>query len=110
MPSTSSPALSQQRTAIAGKASTGKEDPRLLYLQGLIAWKQGQATQGALLLEKALWKQLEASGTVPPGLPRFTTLDPGRVMDGVRLLMGSMGGEPRSSTDSPSPLLGRCIR
>ncbi len=88
----------------------GRDDARLLYLQGLLAWKQGKTADGVALLEKGLARQQEAAGAQPLGLARFSMLNPGRVLGVVRLMLGALGGEPRAATEAPSPMLAKCTR
>lgn len=35
---------------------------------------------------------------------------PGRIISVVRMLLSSVGGEPRAPTEPPSPLIAKCMR
>uniref|UniRef100_A0A7S0S5T6 Tetratricopeptide repeat-like domain-containing protein n=1 Tax=Chlamydomonas leiostraca TaxID=1034604 RepID=A0A7S0S5T6_9CHLO len=86
------------------------EPSTLLYLKGLLAWKQGNAQEGLTFLERALMAQFQAASTTPLSLEMYVALWPGRVLSVVRLLLTGVGGEPRAPTEAPSPLIAKCTR
>lgn len=85
-------------------------EQHLLYLQGLLAWQQGEAATGLQQLQRSCQMLLAAAEGVPLGLQTFVVLQPGRIMSVVQALLGSLGGEPRGANDAPAPLLGCCMR
>ena len=44
------------------------------------------------------------------GLEMYAVLWPGRIIGIVRMLLNSVGGEPRAATEAPSPLISKCNR
>jgi hypothetical protein len=86
------------------------EEPLLLYLRGVLAWKQGNQQDGLQLLQQSLERQLEAVEHLPFGLGMLSALSASRMLGLLGLLLDSFGGDPRQPTDPPSALLGNCIR
>uniref|UniRef100_A0A383W643 Uncharacterized protein n=1 Tax=Tetradesmus obliquus TaxID=3088 RepID=A0A383W643_TETOB len=95
---------------VAGGRSEAVSEPLLLYLRGLLAWKQGKQQEGLQQLQQYLDLQLTVVEDLPYGLAMFEALHAGRVLGLVRLLLGSVGGDPRQPSDPPSPLLANCVR
>lgn len=95
---------------VAGGRSEAVSEPLLLYLRGLLGWKQGKQQEGLQQLQQYLDLQLTVVEDLPYGLAMFEALHAGRVLGLVRLLLGSVGGDPRQPSDPPSPLLANCIR
>lgn len=88
--------------------STGSDNPVLLYLRGLLAWKQESASEGLALLERAIAGQFAAAAELPgASLEMYAVLNPARITGVVRLLLQSIGGEPRAPTEAPSPLISK---
>lgn len=87
-----------------------QEEPLLMYLRGLLAWKQGLQQDGLQLLQQALEQQLEAVEDLPYGLAMFGALNASRILGLIRMLLDSFGGDPRQPSDPPSQLLTNCIR
>lgn len=91
--------------------STGSDNPVLLYLRGLLAWKQESASEGLALLERAIAGQFAAAAELPgASLEMYAVLNPARITGVVRLLLQSIGGEPRAPTEAPSPLISKVTR
>lgn len=87
-----------------------REEPLLLYLRGMLAWKQGKQQEGLQQLQQFMDLQLEAAEDLPYGLGMFEVLHLGRILGLLRMLLGSLGGDPRQTSDPPSPMLANCIR
>jgi hypothetical protein len=87
-----------------------QQEPLLMYLKGLLAWKQGKQQEGLHLLQQGMEQQLEAVEDLPYGLAMFGALNGSRMLGTVRLLLDSFGGDPRQPSDPPSLLLSNCIR
>lgn len=82
----------------------------LLYLRGLLAWKQESASEGLALLERAIAGQFAAAAELPgASLEMYAVLNPARITGVVRLLLQSIGGEPRAPTEAPSPLISKVV-
>lgn len=86
-----------------------QEEPLLLYLQGMLAWKQGQQ-EGLQQLQQYMELQLNLMDDVKYGLGMFAKLNASRIMGLLRLLLDSVGGDPRQPSSPPSPILANCIR
>jgi hypothetical protein len=95
---------------VAGGHSEAVSEPLLLYLRGLLAWKQGKQQEGLQQLQQYMDLQLTVVEDLPYGLALFEALHAGRVKGLLRLLLSSVGGDPRQPSDPPSPLLANCIR
>ncbi|KAF6259487.1 intraflagellar transport protein [Scenedesmus sp. NREL 46B-D3] len=95
---------------VAGGRSEAVSEPLLLYLRGMLAWKQGRQQEGLQQLQQYLDLQLAVVGELPYGLAMFEVLHAGRVLGLLRMLLGSVGGDPRQPSGPPSPLLANCIR
>ncbi|KXZ45770.1 hypothetical protein GPECTOR_50g563 [Gonium pectorale] len=94
---------------ISGSSST--DNPTLLYLKGLLAWRQGNNAEGLALLERAIAALFTAASEFAgPSLELYTALNPARITYVVRLLLQSIGGEPRAPTEAPSPLISKVTR
>ncbi|DBB04932.1 TPA: hypothetical protein ACH3X3_010212 [Trebouxia sp. C0006] len=95
-----------------GSAGVGSlQAPDLLYLQGLLAWKQGRdLAQAATMLDQALQTRIEGLLETAPGPSFFTRLNPSRVLGVVRLFLGALGGTPKAADEPASPLLTKCER
>ncbi|KAA6420554.1 MAG: tetratricopeptide repeat 21B [Trebouxia sp. A1-2] len=95
-----------------GSAGVGSlQAPDLLYLQGLLAWKQGRdLAQAATMLDQALHTRIEGLLEVAPGPSFFTRLNPSRVLGVVWLFLGALGGTPKAADEPASPLLTKCER
>lgn len=90
--------------------SVHQEEPLLMCLRGLLAWKQGKPQEGLHLLQQGIEQQLEAVEDLPYGLAMFGALNASRMLGLVRLFLDSFGGDPRQPSDPPSLLLSNCIR
>lgn len=86
------------------------EEPLLLYLKGMLAWKQGQQQEGLQQLQRYMEVQLRLVEDMPYGLAMFTALHATRIFGVIRLLLDSVGGDPRQASDPPSSMLANCIR
>jgi tetratricopeptide (TPR) repeat protein len=95
---------------VAGASKEDASEPLLLYLRGLLAWKQGKQQEGLQLLQQYMDLQLTVVEDLPYGLGMLEALHASRVLGLLRLLLSSVGGDPRQSSDPPSPLLANCIR
>ncbi|KAL6760145.1 intraflagellar transport protein [Haematococcus lacustris] len=105
--------LTEMYSSQASLQSGGEEEqeaPQLTFLRGLLAWKLGDTQEGLRHLERATLAHIEAGSRQRMSLELFTVLWPGRILGIVRLLLGSLGGEPRAPTEAPSPLLAKCSR
>ena len=67
-------------------------------LQGLLTWKMEDHSSGLQQLEKAIAGHYELTAQHPPSLATFVILAPGRVTGVVKMLLNSVGGEPRLPT------------
>ena len=90
--------------------SAEAEAPALTYLKALLAWKVSTNGEGLTLFERAIGGQFELGVRIPHSLDFYTVLNPGRVTNIAKVLLGSVGGEPRLSTEAPSPMLSKCMR
>lgn len=90
--------------------SVQQEEPLLMCLRGVLAWKQGRQQEGMHLLQQGMEQQLEAVEDLPYGLALFGALNASRMLGLVRLLLDSFGGDPRQPSDPPSLVLSNCIR
>ncbi|KAG1671374.1 hypothetical protein FOA52_002984 [Chlamydomonas sp. UWO 241] len=61
-------------------------------------------------MERAIAGQYELSAQLQPSLDTYLSLSPTRVVGAVRMMLASVGGEPRAPTEAPSPVLGKCSR
>jgi hypothetical protein len=95
---------------VAGASKEAVSEPLLLYLRGLLAWKQGKQQEGLQQLQQYMDLQLTVVEDLPYGLAMFEALHASRVLGLLRLLLSSVGGDPRQPSDPPSPLLANCIR
>jgi hypothetical protein len=98
---------------VAGGSAVDKvhqEEPLLMCLRGLLAWKQGKQQEGLHLLQQGVEQQLEAVEDLPYGLAMFGALNASRILGFIRLLLDSCGVDPRQALDPPSLLLSSCIR
>eukprot|EP00798_Chlamydomonas_sp_ICE-L_P019308 gene19309-25961_t len=86
------------------------DPPVLSYLKGLIAWKQGDQAEAVPYLERCIAGQFELAANSAPGFDLFNTLCPCRITSIIRLMLNSLGGEPRSPTEAPSPLMTKVNR
>lgn len=106
--------LSTSMQLVAGVVSNvdkvHQEEPLLLYLRGMLAWKQGQQQEGLQQLQQYMELQLNMAEDVPYGLGIFVQLHASRIMGLLHILLDSAGGDPRQSSDPPSPMLANCIR
>jgi thioredoxin-like negative regulator of GroEL len=93
-----------------GRSEEPVSEPLLLYLRGLLAWKKGKQQEGLQQLQQFLDLQLTVVEDLPYGLAMFEALHAGRVLGLLRLLLSSVGGDPRQPSDPPSPMLANCIR
>ncbi|KAG2502129.1 hypothetical protein HYH03_000619 [Edaphochlamys debaryana] len=92
-------------------AGSSNDNPTLLYLKGLLAWKQGGSSEGLGLLERAIAAQFAAAGEhTGPSLDMYAALNPARITLVVRLLLQAIGGEPRAPTEAPSPIISKVTR
>ncbi len=67
--------------------------------------------EGAALLESGIQAQLHVAEAAAPGAPRWVTLDAGRLMAGLRLLLdASVVETPPRAEDACIPLLAVCTR
>ncbi|PNW81978.1 hypothetical protein CHLRE_06g268800v5 [Chlamydomonas reinhardtii] len=90
---------------------TSSDNPTLLYLKGLLAWKQGMPSEGLGLLERSIAALFSAAADFHgPSLELYAALNPARITAVVRLLLQSIGGEPRAPTEAPSPLISKVTR
>lgn len=87
-----------------------RKSPVLLYLRGLLAWHRGRRVEGMGLLERSVQLLLESVEDMPLGLELFSALEAGRVLGVVRLLLDSLGADPRQSGEAPSPALSKAVR
>jgi hypothetical protein len=60
--------------------------------------------------EKALELQLQCVAGLPLTMQLYSKLNPGRVLSLVHWMHQQAGGQPRSSTEGPSPVLSKCAR
>lgn len=95
---------------IGNTARLASTDPWLCYLQGLLAWKHSKQSEALGLFEKCMQGLLTGVHDMHFGLDFFAALDASRIMGIVRLLLSSLGGDPRSLTEAPSPIIGKCTR
>lgn len=99
---------------VAGRMSevdqVQQEEPLLLYLRGMLAWKQGRQQDGLQQLTQFMELQLNSVEDLPYGLGLFELLHASRILWLLRMLLDSAGGDPRQPTDPPSPMLANCIR
>jgi thioredoxin-like negative regulator of GroEL len=95
---------------VAGASKEAVSEPLLLYLRGLLAWKQGRQQEGLQQLQQYMDLQLTVVEDLPYGLAMFEALHASRVLGLLRLLLSSVGGDPRQPSDPPSPMLANCIR
>ncbi|GLC77752.1 hypothetical protein PLESTB_000959000 [Pleodorina starrii] len=95
---------------IAGSAAT--DPPTVSYLKGLLAWKQGNTSEGLALLERSIAALFAAAAehSIGPSLETYAVLNPARITAVVRLLLQGVGGEPRAPTEAPSPLISKVTR
>jgi tetratricopeptide repeat protein 21B len=87
-----------------------EDEPLLLYLKGLLAWKQGKQQEGLLQLQQFVEQQLESVDDLPFGLELIVALNISRFFRLLHTLLLSVGGDPRLPSDPPSPVLGLCMR
>ncbi|GIL85609.1 hypothetical protein Vretimale_13293 [Volvox reticuliferus] len=93
---------------VTGSAS---DSPTVIYLKGLLAWKQGSTSEGLALLERAITALFSAAAEYSgPSLELYAVLNPARITHVVRLLLHGVGGEPRAPTEAPSPLISKVTR
>lgn len=106
--------LGSSMQLVAGRVSevdqVQQEEPLLLYLRGMLAWKQGKQQQGLQQLQQYMELQLAAVEDLPYGLGMFAMLNASRILGLLRMLLDSAGGDPRQPTDPPSPMLANCIK
>lgn len=98
---------------VAGNSAVDRahqEEPLLMFLRGLLAWKQGRQQDGLQLLQQGLEQQLEAVEDLPYGLAMFGALNASRILGLIRMLLDSFGGDPRQPSDPPALVLSNCIR
>jgi len=86
------------------------EPPMLLYLKGLLAWKQADAQDGLAMLERSITGTFELASQHPLSLEMYVALSATRITSLIKMLLNSIGGEPRAPTEAPSPLLAKCNR
>jgi len=86
------------------------EPPLLTYLKGLQAWKLDDVSNGLSLMERAMAGHFELAAQLLPSFDTYLSLSPTRMVGAVRLMLATVGGEPRAPTEAPSPILGKCSR